>query len=99
MPEVSATELAIHIWVEGRVQGVGFRAFVRGRAEELGLNGWVRNSRDGRVEAWASGESAALEAWVHAVQQGPRFAHVVSVDVQRDATHSVDAKEGFHVLH
>ena len=93
-----AADLAIHVWVDGRVQGVGFRAFVRAQAEELGLNGWVRNLQDGRVEARASGEATALEAWLQAVRQGPRFADVAGVDVQPDTLTPADAEGGFHVL-
>ncbi|MHC4375269.1 MAG: acylphosphatase [Planctomycetota bacterium] len=95
---MAAAAGALHVWVGGRVQGVGFRAFTRARAEELGLSGWVRNLGDGRVEARATGEPAALEAWLQAVQQGPRFADVAGVEVQRDTQSSDDSGEGFRVL-
>lgn len=95
---MSAATSALHLWVSGRVQGVGFRAFTRARAEELGLSGWARNLDDGRVEAWATGDASALEAWLQAVRQGPRFADVAGVEVQRDAPTAQDVVEGFRVL-
>ena len=67
--------------VEGRVQGVGFRMFVRERAEALGLSGWVRNRKDGSVEACVCGPETAIErivAWAH---KGPPAARVSSVSV------------------
>jgi acylphosphatase len=68
--------------VSGRVQGVGFRWFVRSLARELGLTGWVRNLADGRVEAEASGAPEALEAFERRLREGPRGAAVAAVEVQ-----------------
>jgi acylphosphatase len=79
-----------HIDVRGRVQGVGFRAFVEDRAIELGLTGWVRNRRDGSVEAVFAGPRAAVDAIVAACRTGPRGARVDALD-QRD---SADADLG-----
>ena len=69
----------IHLRVSGKVQGVGFRFFVCDRAEELGVAGWVKNTRDGDVEVAASGESAALDALESAVGRGPSGARVTAV--------------------
>ena len=66
--------------VSGRVQGVGFRWWVRGKAMDLGLGGWVRNLSDGRVEIVAGGEDEALTVLEDGLQHGPRFAHVESVE-------------------
>lgn len=64
----------------GRVQGVGFREFVRQEATARGITGWVRNSDDGRgVEFVAEGEDAAIEALLESVRAGPRFARVEDV--------------------
>ena len=72
-----------HISVRGRVQGVGFRAFVEHEALKRGLGGWVRNRRDGTVEAVFEGEAAAVAAAVEACQRGPMGARVDALD-QRD---------------
>lgn len=73
--------------VSGRVQGVGFRYFTRTEAARLGLNGWVRNERDGTVLVVAEGAREELEQLVHALKQGPGIARVRDVDVQwEDAT-------------
>ena len=68
--------------VSGRVQGVGFRWFVRNAARELGLAGWVRNLADGRVEAEASGTPEALDAFEGRLREGPRGAAVAAVEAQ-----------------
>jgi acylphosphatase len=66
----------IHIWVTGRVQGVGFRAFVQQYGVLLGLNGWVRNAGYDMVETVAEGPHARLEKFVEAVKTGPRAGRV-----------------------
>ncbi len=69
--------------VRGRVQGVGFREFVRHEASSRGITGYVRNSDDGRdVELVADGEEAALEDLVRALYEGPRFARVEVVETK-----------------
>lgn len=68
-----------HFWVAGRVQGVCYRMNTQDEARRLGLQGWVRNLTDGRVEATASGSVDALEqleAWLH---KGPQLSRVDSV--------------------
>ena len=71
----------VHLIVRGRVQGVGFRAFVEETAFDLGLKGWVRNRRDGTVEAVAAWASTAVDALIEAVRRGPRMARVDAVDI------------------
>jgi acylphosphatase len=73
---------ALRVRISGFVQGVGFRAFVIREARALALKGWVRNRRDGTVEALASGPQAALETFVARCRQGPYSAGVQSVQVQ-----------------
>ena len=78
---------ALHVVVEGTVQGVGFRWFVRQEARRLGVAGWVRNLSDGSVELMASGEESAVRRLVDHVRVGPDSATVRSVRseiVQRD---------------
>lgn len=62
--------------VAGRVQGVGYRAFVLRRARELGLSGWVRNISDGTVEALIDGSEAHHITFESALKEGPRFSEV-----------------------
>jgi acylphosphatase len=70
----------IHFLVSGRVQGVGYRAYVHRQALELGLRGRVRNLDDGRVELIASGEARALEELRQRLLKGPRLAQVLSLE-------------------
>ena len=71
--------------VHGNVQGVGFRYFLMGEAQRLGLRGWVRNRGDGTVEFVAEGSRADLETLKQAAERGPRMAHVERVDAQWSA--------------
>lgn len=66
----------VHVWVEGRVQGVGFRIYTQTLARRLGLKGFVRNLPDGRVEAVAEGPPAALENFLKGLKIGPRRSRV-----------------------
>lgn len=81
----SENKARLHAVVSGRVQGVGFRYFVREQALGLGLDGWVRNRRNGRVEAVAEGEQEALERFLRGLQRGPRASQVTDVDVRWEA--------------
>ncbi len=77
----------LHARVHGRVQGVGFRAFVEQRASLLGLTGWVRNRWDGSVEVLAEGPRPSLETLLADLRRGPRAAAVSEVQVEwRPAT-------------
>lgn len=66
----------LHIQVTGRVQGVGFRAFVAHAAQNIGLTGWVRNVGYDQVEALAEGQRADLEEFALLVRAGPRASRV-----------------------
>lgn len=66
----------VHVQVGGRVQGVGFRWFVREAARRHGVNGWVRNRDDGSVELAAEGDPLTLERFLGEVERGPRGAYV-----------------------
>ena len=72
----------LHARVTGRVQGVGFRYFVMGEAETIGLTGWVRNRRDGSVEVVAEGEKEQLSSLVLSLKRGPRSSVVNDVKVE-----------------
>ena len=86
---------AVRIVVSGRVQGVGFRAFVARRAHELGLGGWVRNRPDGSVEAEAAGPEPALRQFVMALRGGPAMARVSEASEQW--FDPPDVPRGFHI--
>jgi acylphosphatase len=70
-----------HVYVRGRVQGVYFRATTRDRAREQGVDGWVRNLEDGRVEAVFEGPEDDVEAMIEFCHEGSEAASVEEVDV------------------
>jgi len=74
--------IALHVIVEGRVQGVGFRAYVEHEAKERGLRGWVRNRSDGSVEAVFAGEEEDVQSMIVACHRGPRMSLVRDVKSQ-----------------
>lgn len=86
---------AVHVVVTGLVQGVSYRAWVAREAQLAGVSGWVRNRRDGSVEAMFAGNSAAVEAIIAACRHGPRMATVREVVVS-EATEPPGP--GFRVL-
>jgi acylphosphatase len=70
---------AVHVVISGRVQGVGFRAFVEREAETLRLDGWVRNRRDGTVEAVFAGDEGEIQHILMELNAGPPAAAVTDV--------------------
>ena len=91
-----------HVSIRGKVQGVGFRAFVEHHAHQRNLEGWVRNRRDGTVEAVFAGPEKTVEAMVAACRVGPLSGHVETLD-QREGTEDEvamrKAGESFSFLH
>lgn len=82
-PPTSETgHLRWHAFVDGVVQGVGFRYFVLDAAVRLGTIGWVRNRSDGRVEILAEGPRASLEGLAAEVARGPRASRVERVEAE-----------------
>ena len=71
---------ARHLRIEGRVQGVGYRDWLVREASRLGLHGWVRNRRDGSVEAVVGGDEASVRALVSACRRGPLLARVDRIE-------------------
>ncbi|MDE0661149.1 MAG: acylphosphatase [Gammaproteobacteria bacterium] len=90
-----STTKRARLLIGGRVQGVGFRYSTFVEADSLGLNGWVRNLPDGRVEVVAEGPQAAVERLVEWCRRGPRYAWVRNVDVAWEVPH--DESGGFGV--
>ena len=81
----------VHLRIEGRVQGVGYRYWAADRAEELQLTGWVRNRRDGAVEAVISGPEADVERMIALYRQGPRDAAVTAVEIVGEGSGAFEA--------
>jgi len=71
----------VHVYMEGRVQGVFYRDWTRNSAKELGLTGWVKNLEDGRVEAVFEGEEKKVEEILAESKKGSRFSKVKHIDV------------------
>lgn len=71
-----------HIFISGFVQGVGFRHFVRSKANELGLTGWVLNLPDNRVETIVQGSKEKIELLIEQCKKGPFLSDVEEADVQ-----------------
>ena len=69
-----------HVVIRGRVQGIGYRAWTEYTALDQGLEGWVRNRRDGAVEAVFAGSAAAVAEMIEACRQGPPGARVDAVE-------------------
>lgn len=73
---------SVHVRIQGKVQGVWFRAWTKQTARKFELSGWVRNCRDGTVEALFSGEEDRVDGMLTACWEGPEMALVTSVDCE-----------------
>ena len=85
-----------HVFVSGTVQGVHYRATTYDTATEAGVDGWVKNLSDGRVEAVFEGEKAAVESMVEWCHEGSPAATVEDVTVEYEALRGLD---GFEIRH
>jgi acylphosphatase len=95
------SEAIRHVTIRGRVQGVGYRAWVEHIATELGLDGWVRNRRDGSVEAVFAGPAEIVAQMVERCRRGPGSARVDTVDAQEASADMLNLRntgEGFSML-
>jgi acylphosphatase len=77
------TGMQVNVVIKGAVQGVFYRKWTVSTAQKLGLHGWVRNCRDGSVEAVFSGPSSVVDTMVQQCSSGPSAARVWSVDVSK----------------
>jgi acylphosphatase len=90
-----------HVLIRGRVQGVGYRDFVQVAALDRGLEGWVRNRRDGSVEAVFAGPAASVAQMVDACRRGPPGARVDALDEREGSLAELEHRrpgERFSVL-
>jgi acylphosphatase len=72
----------VRLTIHGRVHGVGFRAFVEREAAQRGLEGWVRNRRDGSVETLIAGDKRVVADMIEACRRGPASARVDRMDLE-----------------
>lgn len=84
--------------IRGRVQGVGFRAWVEYTAAGQGLAGWVRNRRDGAVEALFAGTTKAVEAMIKSCRRGPSVARVDAIDIRDGTAEDLAMRQGAEVF-
>ena len=75
----------VTVRIEGRVQGVYYRAWTEQNARALGLDGWVRNLRSGEVEALISGTDDAVEQMIASCRRGPPIARVTDIEISPSA--------------
>lgn len=92
--QASPNLVRAHVWISGKVQGVGYRASTWDMAQLLKLNGWVCNLRDGRVEAVFEGSKAQVEEMLRWCHQGPPAAVVEKVQLEYEPPQGL---QGFEV--
>jgi acylphosphatase len=95
---VSETKQAKRYFVSGMVQGVGYRFFTQAAAEKLGISGFVRNLRDGRVEVFAVGTPQQHHQLRALLERGPRFSNVSEVGEEPAISDAPD-QAGFFIDH
>ena len=91
----------LHVTIRGRVQGVGYRAWIEDRARASRLEGWVRNRRDGSVEALFAGPEEVVSAMIESCRRGPSSARVEAVREEAATSEALNlrrAGERFSVL-
>lgn len=87
---------SVHVIVEGHVQGVGFRYFVKECADKYHLTGWVRNRYDGSVELTAEGDKSSLDLLVERLHSGP--SRSIVTNVKAEWSHTLGLYEQFSFL-
>ena len=92
------SEAIRHVTVRGRVQGVGYRAWVAHTADGLGLEGWVRNRRDGSVEAVLAGQADVVEQMIEHCRRGPSHARVETVVATEAGAEMLDLRTDGEML-
>ena len=78
-------KINVNVLISGRVQGVWFRSSTKQKAEQLGVTGWVRNTKDGRVEAIFEGEENSVKSLIEWCHHGPPLAKIEKVEVNNQS--------------
>ena len=87
---------SLRLYVEGTVQGVFYRNFVKENAEKYGVNGFVRNLEDGRIEVFLEGDGETVNKMIEICQQGPKHSQVKKITMK---TEPFQGLKNFKVLH
>jgi acylphosphatase len=87
-------ELIVHVVIRGRVQGVGYRGWTEYEARQRGIAGWVRNRRDGSVEAMFAGTEADVLGMIEACRQGPPGARIDAIDQRAGEAEDLALRRG-----
>lgn len=77
------SKTSVHVYISGRVQGVGYRYSTASQAEQLGLTGWVKNLYDGRVEAMFEGNTETVEQMLSWCKKGPSMSYVTNIEIHK----------------
>jgi len=80
---------AVKLEIFGTVQGIFFRSFVKEKADELGVKGYVRNKTDGSVEAWFEGNNKDVDQMIEICKKGPEHAVIKKVDIIEESFQSL----------
>jgi len=89
-------KIRVHVWVSGHVQGVSFRYYTKEQAEDLDVNGWIKNLPDGKVEAVFEGEESAVNQMIEFCRHGSTGAHVNDVQAQKEKF--INEFQGFGIV-
>lgn len=84
----------VHVFISGQVQGIGFRGFVRRKAKQIGIKGWVKNLEDGRVEAVFEGKDRKVKEVLEECRKGPPFSVVDKIEIVKE---KVQGERGFEI--
>lgn len=87
--------VAYRVYISGIVQGVGFRAYTKNLAESYGLDGWVRNMPDGRVEIFVQGDKDVVWDFLKRLSDGPPLSKVELIQTQKEVVK--DEERGFSI--
>lgn len=87
--------MTVHLLIKGKVQGVFYRASAKDVAEQLCINGWIRNTKEGDVEVMASGDEDRIKEFIEWCKKGPRKADVIKVMITEKEAEIFD---GFKII-